>query len=72
MSAASILCYGVNYSCRSVVSNMIVCVSRSVQQAPSLQRIHIHIDNVDMPSEQFTYSENPVFTGVNPQNVIPA
>jgi hypothetical protein len=57
---------------QSVLSTMIVCTSRPVAVASVQHRVRIHIDNADMPSELYNYTENPVFTKVEPQNTIPA
>ena len=57
---------------RFVMSKTIVCVSRPVSRAASLLRTLVVIDNADMPSELYNYTENPVFTRVEPQNIIPA
>ena len=57
---------------REVTPTVISCVSRAVAAASSQHRTRVVIDNADMPSELYNYTENPVFTRVEPQNIIPA
>ncbi|CAI7989820.1 Plexin-A4 [Geodia barretti] len=70
--AAKVFIGDVPCDIQEVTPTVISCVSRAVAAASSQHRTRVVIDNADMPSELYNYTENPVFTRVEPQNIIPA